>query len=342
MVEIEFRKALAPASAEMCVGFAEEIERLGYSGFWYPHAIARDIPSLETLTVLAGVATRTSKIRIGTAVLQIPLYPPFALAQTLMTIDHLSNGRLVLGAGTGWLPHEFANLGLSFKERAGRTDEALQIIKRLWTEEEVTHEGKYYTLREARLIPKPVQKPHPKIIIGGVYNIGQQGYPGEKPRPVWSERAIRRIARVGDGWISPHVISPENAVEVFSEALERIRAAAREEGRTISDEEFELVAETSPFNVNENKQKAVEEALGLYSSRSARGFLQVAGNPSFEDLVHHGACGPAEEVAAMVNSWLAVKKHVPALKRIQLNIGSLDPIEQLRKFHAQVQPLLDQ
>lgn len=245
-----------------------------------------------------------------------------------------------MGAGTGWVPKEFDNLGVPFKERAGRTDEALEIIKRLWTEEEVSHEGRYYALREARLMPKPVQKPHPKILIGGVYNVGQRGYPGEKPRPEWSERAIRRIAKVGDGWITPHSISLDSAVEVLQEALERIRAAARDLGRTFPDDEFELVAETAPFNVNEDREKAIEEAREFYFSRWSGGFLQVAGNPSFEHFLAAGLCGPAEEVAAFVQGWLDVKKSVPALKRIQLNPASVRPIEQLRKFHEQVRPLL--
>ncbi|MBI4322402.1 MAG: LLM class flavin-dependent oxidoreductase [Chloroflexi bacterium] len=340
MVEIDFRKSVFPPSREENFAYVEEIERLGYGGFWYPHFITRDIPSLDALSVLAAAAARTNRIMLGTAVLQVPLYSPVALAQALMSIDVLSNGRLVLGAGTGWLPKEYENLGLLFKERAGRMDEVLEIIRRLWTEEEVTYEGKYYAIREVRMMPKPVQKPYPKILIGGVYNAGQRGYPGEKPRSEWSERAIRRIAKVGDGWITTAHIPVENAVEVMSEAMERLKATGREMGRIFTDDEFELVVETSPFNINDDRQKAMEEAQEFYFSRWSGGFLQVSGNPSLEYQLERGVCGPAEEVAAFVQRWLDVKKGVPAMKRIQLNPASIRPTEQLRKFHEQVRPLL--
>ncbi|MBI4322441.1 MAG: LLM class flavin-dependent oxidoreductase [Chloroflexi bacterium] len=339
-VQIEFRKSCVPASAEQCIRFAEELERLGYSGFWYPHAVSRQMPILETLSVLTAVAARTSRIRIGTAVLQTPLYQPFALAQTLMTIDHFSNGRLVCGLGLGWVPSEFENLGVPFKERGGRTDEALEIIRRLWTEDEVTFAGKYYTLREARLIPKPIQRPYPKILIGGGYNAGARGYPGEKPRPRWVEAPLRRTAKYADGWVAPPYLSPDEAVEAIGEGLDRIKALGREMGRTITDEEFEIVVETAPFNVSESRERAVEEAARLHSARSVGDFHQVMGNLSFERQLNTGGFGPPEEVAAFVDKWLDVARRAPALKSIQLNIGSLDPLEQIRRFHEQVRPLL--
>ncbi|MBI4322407.1 MAG: LLM class flavin-dependent oxidoreductase [Chloroflexi bacterium] len=339
MVEIDFRCGIL-GSTDKVLTFAEEVENLGYGGLWFSHSVGRDFRRHDTLMLLAAVAARTSRIKLGTGVFQACLYPPVALTRMLTTIDHLSNGRLMLGVGTGWVPKEFENLGVPFRERAGRTDEALEIIKRLWTEKEVTYEGKYYKIREAKLDPKPVATPHPKILMGGVYNKGQRGAPGEKTPKVWSEKALRRLARFADGWVTPSSIDFEDAPEVLPEAMERIKAAAREIGRIITDEEFILVAESGPFNIDESKEKALQDAEQAYLYRTAGGFFQVAGNPSFEQLLSAGVCGPAEDVAAFVNKWLAMGKSVPALKRIQFNIASTDPVEQLRRFHTQVRPML--
>lgn len=339
MVEIDFRESIFDAAQPLLL-FAEEVERLNYGGVWYSHSVGRDFRRLDTLIFLSGVAARTRRIKLGTAVFQVPLYAPVALARMLMALDHLSDGRLIWGVGTGWVRKEFENLGVPFSERAGRTDEALDIVKRLWTEEEVTYEGKYFRIFEARIEPKPIQKPHPKILIGGVWGGAQRGDPGVRPHLEWSERAIHRIVKFGDGWITPSSIRPERAAEIMGEGMDRIKTIGAKLGRTIKDEEFELVAEAGSFNINESRERAVEEARQRYASRVARGFFQVMGNPAFEETLACGAYGPPEEVAVFVKRWLEVNNSVPALKRVQFNLASLDPVEQLRRFHDQVQPLL--
>ncbi|MBI4318314.1 MAG: LLM class flavin-dependent oxidoreductase [Chloroflexi bacterium] len=337
MVDIDFRTPFLDEAAGFLT-FAEELERLGYGAHWLAHSIGRDFPRMDTLMLMAGMAARTHRIKLGVGVLQAPLYSPVALGRMLVTLDHLSNGRLILGIGTGWVPKEFANLGVPFEERGGRTDEALEILKRLWTEEEVTYQGRYYTIHEARLEPKPLQRPYPRIIMGGVYNRGQRGYPGEKPRPRWSQRAIRRTARFADGWITPPNVEAASAVEVLSEAMERIRAAGQDAGRTITDEGFDLIVQAGSICIGASKEEARAEAYKAYMSRVTGGFYQVMGNLSFDDMM--GACGTADEVAAFVDSWLEVQKGVPALKRIQFDLSSLSPVRQLQRFHAEVQPLL--
>ncbi|MBI4322424.1 MAG: LLM class flavin-dependent oxidoreductase [Chloroflexi bacterium] len=341
MLEVDFRTPFLDV-AQGQLDFAEEMENLGYGCYWHAHSVGRDFRRLDTLMMMAGIAARTNRIKLGTAVLQAVLYAPVALARILMTLDHLSNGRVILGVGTGWVPKEFANLGVPFEERGGRTDEALEILQRLWTEEEVTYEGRYYTIREARLTPQPVQRPHPRILIGGVYRARQRSAPGQKGLPEWSQRALRRVVAHGDGWIVPSSIEPENAAEVLAQGLEMIKALGREMGRTITDERFELVAEAGAFTVHDNREQALKEAKDAYMSRVAGGFYQVMGNPSFDEMVANGAwvCGSAEDVAEFISRWLEVKKKVPALKRIQLNPASFNPIEQLRRFHAEVRPMI--
>jgi len=191
--------ATGPEESSLRLEFAQEVDRLGYESMWFAHSITRDVPGLDTLEMLAAVAAITKRVKLGTNVLQLPLYHPVALARMLLTIDHISQGRLILGAGVGWIPKEFGNLGVPFKERGGRTAEALEILKRLWTEEEVTFEGRYYQIREVRLEPKPVQKPHPKILVGGGFKGDQRGAPGAFDGIGWNQTVIRRIARFGDG-----------------------------------------------------------------------------------------------------------------------------------------------
>lgn len=317
--------------------FAREVDRLEYESMWFAHSITRDIPGLDTLEMLAAVAAITKRVKLGTNVLQLPLYHPVALARMLLTVDHISQGRLILGAGVGWIPKEFDNLGVPFKERGGRTDEALEILKRLWTEEEVTFAGRYYQIREVRLEPKPVQKPHPKIIIGGGFKGDQRGAPGAPAGVGWNERVIRRVARFGDGWFP----GGDPPAWVLGEGMEHIEAAAREIGRTISDEEFEISVSGGMISVNRDRNKALEEAREFYQSRTARGFYQIQGNPSFESWLKRGAIGTPEDVARVIGEKLALKASVPALKRFTYRFASLNPLDQLERFHAEVRPLLE-
>src|SRR3972149_3240538 len=116
MVEVAFAlpatASLEPGeSAHKRVEFAREVERLGYESLWFAHSIARDTPGLDILEIMAAVAVCTERIKLGTAVLQVPLYHPVDLARRLTTIDLLSKGRLIVGVGTGWIPKELENLG---------------------------------------------------------------------------------------------------------------------------------------------------------------------------------------------------------------------------------------
>ncbi|MBI4322429.1 MAG: LLM class flavin-dependent oxidoreductase [Chloroflexi bacterium] len=344
MVKLEFTKSPIDAAEghQQCIRFAEEVEKLGYGGCWYPHMVIRDVPRIDTLTLMAAAAARTEKIRLGTSVLQVPLYPPVMLAQSLMTIDQISNGRLVLGVGIGWVPNEFHNVAVPFKERAGRTDEAIEIMKRLWTEEEVTFKGKYYDIREARMMAKPVQKPYPKIVIGGGFHRGARGNPdpAELRRTNLAEGVLRRIARFGDGWFPAH-FTPETAAEYLPSAMERIRLMGMEYGRKITEEEFEIVLYAGGWVcVANSKEEAIEEARQTYRIHEASGYAQTMGNPSLETLTKDGALGTRDEVAEYVQSWVDVGKEVPALKTVVLLLGSLRSIEQLNRFHSDVRPLL--
>lgn len=341
MVEIGFAMPLGSGiPAPVRWEFAEEIERLGYGSFWYPHYVARDIHGFDCLDILCAVAARTKRIKLGTGVLQVPLYHPIDLARRVATLDHISNGRYLFGIGIGWIPREFENLGIPFKERSGRTTEALDLMTRLWTEEEVTYEGKYYKVKDAVLLPKPLTRPYPKILIGGGYHTSQRGSPDAPRKPGFADLAIKRIGRFGDGWMPAGQIAGRS--EILKEGMKKIQEAGRAAGREITEENFELtVVSYSDININEDWGRAERDAQEFYASRQRRGFYQVQGNPSFESLRESGGFGPPEKVAAKIGEWMASGRVVP-LKRIVIMFASLNPLEQLRSFHEKVRPLFSE
>jgi len=127
-------------------------------------------PNLDALTSAAALFAATRKLRVGHLVLNNLFRHPIITAQALMTLDHISGGRLIAGIGTGWTEQEFTMSGIPFpdmKARAEMLDEALTIIRSLWTDEVTNFNGKHYKLRDAVLWPKPIQKPHPPIMVGG-------------------------------------------------------------------------------------------------------------------------------------------------------------------------------
>jgi len=128
-----------------------------------------DYITLETWITLSYLVAKTEKIRLGTLVTPIPFRPPSILAKMLSTHDVLSNGRVVLGVGAGWSQEEFEGYSEwnEPKVRVDKTKEGLELMIKLWTQKEVTFEGKYYRAKAAVLKPKPVQKPYPQLLFGG-------------------------------------------------------------------------------------------------------------------------------------------------------------------------------
>ncbi|HEX6210756.1 MAG TPA: LLM class F420-dependent oxidoreductase [Methylomirabilota bacterium] len=196
------------------VDLASRAEALGVDSVWVHdhvfnvrHVLERigGRPYYEPLTLLSFVAARTSRVRLGTSVLVLPYHNPVRLAKTAATLDVLSGGRLVLGVGVGAIEQEMQAMGTPFKERGAFTDEAIAVMRALWTQERPSFDGRYSQFAGMPFSPKPVQKPSIPLVIGGV-----------------SRAAIRRAARLGDGW-QPLGLTPE--------ALEQGMALLREEAR---------------------------------------------------------------------------------------------------------------
>lgn len=175
-----------------------------------------DGPFLEPLAALNFLAGCTRRVRLGTQVLIIPYRHPLLAAKQLATLDVLSGGRLILGAGVGWMEEEFQALGLDTYAQSGAvTEEYLRLFKALWTEKDPVFQGKYYQVSGIGFEPKPVQQPHPAIWIGG-----------------HTTAALRRAAQLGDGWIPLGNIPPA----VFEPAelqtkIVRLRELTRHAGR---------------------------------------------------------------------------------------------------------------
>jgi len=156
-------------------------------------------PLPDPLLTHAFVAAATSRIRLATGVLLLPQRNPVYTAKHLATLDWLCGGRLDVGIGVGWSREEYAACGVPWQERGARCDEWIDVMHALWTEPVSRHAGRLYTLAPCRQYPKPVQRPHPPLWIGG-----------------WSAAALERAARVGDGWYG------------FDLAPDRVAACARE------------------------------------------------------------------------------------------------------------------
>ena len=170
-------------------GFLKELvelgDRYGYDSIWLSDRIVSDRFSLEPMIALSMVAAYSDRMKFGTSVLALPLRNPVVLAKQIATLDYLSQGRFFPAVGLGQEePEEYEACGVPKGDRAQRTDEAITLMRRLWEEDKVTHEGKFFTCHDVSITPKPFFQPSPPVWIGGR-----------------SPAAARRVGRVGDGWL---------------------------------------------------------------------------------------------------------------------------------------------
>jgi len=204
------------------VHVARRAEELGYHSLWtfqrllYP-AGARGGRWAETyrsvldpLVVLSFLAGQTSRTRLGVAVLNLPFFAPPLLAKQLATLDIVSAGRLDVGLGLGWSREEYEAVGAPYERRGARADEYLTVLRTLWTEKVAEFHGEFYSVPPVHFEPKPVQQPHPPVLLGGT-----------------AAPALRRAGRLGDGWIS----SSNADLTRIGESIDIVRAAAERAGR---------------------------------------------------------------------------------------------------------------
>jgi probable F420-dependent oxidoreductase len=205
---------------DQIVAVARKAEALGFDSLWaldhiiMPEAHVSTFTAnvYEPFTVLSFLAGCTEKIKLGTSVIIVPYRNPIEVAKIISTLDVLSNGRVIFGAGVGWMEEEFEMLGVPFRQRGARIDEYLQLMKELWTGESPKFQGRFYRVSQAKFEPKPVQKPHPPIWIGGA-----------------TPAALRRVVAWGDGW-HPVGFSPEQ----IQAGVDDIKRLAEDSGRDVS------------------------------------------------------------------------------------------------------------
>lgn len=222
--------------AKRLVAAAEAAEGLGYSTVWvadhivFPtkieggYAFNPHDPFLEPLTVLGALALRTTRVKLGTAVLILPYRHPLYTAKALATIDVLSGGRVVVGVGAGWLEPEFTALGVPIKERGSRTDETIEILKAAWTQDVLHFAGRHFQIENIKFVPQPLQKPRPPILVGGM-----------------TKGALRRIARLADGWVAM-AKGPEDV----KAPLDTLRDLATKAGRRPEDLHISVLPLAAP------------------------------------------------------------------------------------------------
>jgi probable F420-dependent oxidoreductase len=221
-MEIGFGAPIAGAWADprTLARFAARAEELGYHGLWtfqrllIPEDAEQTAPVyrsvLDPLLSLAYAAARTSRIRLGVALVNLPFVSPTYLAKQAATLDVLSDGRLDLGLGLGWSQEEFTATGASMRRRAARTNEYVQVLHTLWADEVSSFDGEFYTVPPSRMDPKPVQRPGPPVLLGGVV-----------------DAALARAGRIAEGWMS----RSRTDLSQIARQIDTVRAGAREAGR---------------------------------------------------------------------------------------------------------------
>ncbi len=281
---------------------AERAEEYGYDSVWAGDHIVFHIPRFEIFTTLAAVAARTKRVQFGPAILLLCLRNPVHVAQSVATLDHISGGRFVFGVGVGGEhPKEFLASGVPVNQRGPRTNEALEVLRRLWTEPVVTFSGKYYRCDEIAVLPAPLQKPHPPIWVGGR-----------------SEAALKRTAQYGQVW-APAFVTPEK----FQEGRHRLATLCSESGR---DPQTVRSAVYFFANVNTSRDQAWAEA-GEFLSKN----YNIPSTPFARLAVY----GTPEECIARTRRYLDA-----GAEHIVIRFASFNPLQQLERWTKDVMPAL--
>jgi probable F420-dependent oxidoreductase len=200
------------------VAIARHAEERGYHSLWTLQRLVNPAAgtdetyrrAADPLITLAYLAGQTNRVRLGVAVLNMPFFSPALLAKQATTLDHVSAGRLDLGLGIGWMPEEYTAVGVPYERRGARAEDFLAALESLLTEDVSDYKGPFYELPSVRLDPKPVQKPRPPILLGGM-----------------SEPALRRAGRLADGWVSPSRAD----LTTLGASIDKVKAVAAAAGR---------------------------------------------------------------------------------------------------------------
>jgi probable F420-dependent oxidoreductase len=288
------------------VDLAVRAEELGYDSVFVGDSVLAK-PRLEAVSVLSALAVKTSRVKLGTAVFLPCLRDPVFLAYQVATLDVISGGRVILGVGIGppkpaECEHEFETLGVPFRKRMFYMQEHMTLMRRLWTEDDVTFEGKYYRCENVTLAPKPIQKPVPMWIASATV-----------------ETAWRRVARFGDGWF-PNRVTPEE----FAATWGKISAEAAAHGRDPGVPAWYMTT-----CLGDDKAEAMRNGEKF--------LLDYYYTPFWGDSIEKwGTYGPAEDLIERINAFAAA-----GAEHISLRFTHRDQMGQLERFTEEVLPHLN-
>ncbi|MCZ6873545.1 MAG: LLM class flavin-dependent oxidoreductase [bacterium] len=250
---------------------AQRAEALGFRDLWVTDNTLDHASCLDALTLLTYAAAITTTIRVGVSVLVLPVRNPIHVAHRVATLDFLSGGRAVLGVGLGQ-EHEYSEFQVPMARRVRRFCEAVELMKALWTEPSVTYKGQIYELEGGMMGPKPVQKPHPPVWLGG-------GHP----------LALKRAASIADGWMG----AGGSSSAAFADSIPVVRAALEAAGR-----------DPATFPISKRVFMSVHERSEVARAEVHRWFSEVYHNPDL--TATGGVFGTPEQVREQLEELAAL------------------------------------
>jgi probable F420-dependent oxidoreductase len=284
--------------------YSATAEQLGFSSVWaWDHLFLgakRPFPFLEALTTLTMVAARTTRLKLGTGILVLPIREPAIVAKTAATLQMASGGRLMLGVAAGWYEREFHATGIPFRKRGQIFERNLDMLYQLWDSDDVTGEWDGRVLTHVRMLPLP--RPRPQVLIGG-----------------YVDRVLRRVATRSDGWVTYFYTA-----ESIARAWSRIRGYAEEARR--DPDALSVVAQV-PLCIGSSYEEA--------SGRAARYVADYFDVPAWSEATPESAvCGTPEQCAEQIAAYLdAGAKHLVFCPYDY-------QLEQVHRLAAEVLPLL--
>lgn len=299
---------------------AAYVDQAGLDSIWVTeHHFTEDGYLSAVTPALAALAARTTRVTIGTYVLLAPFYHPLRLAEDAAVIDVISNGRLRLGVGLGYRQEEFDGFQIARKERLGRTLETIDILKRAWTGEPFSFQGKYFNFRDVQVLPRPVSQPHPELLWGGM-----------------APEAIRRGAKLGLSF----------ACNLGPREIEQYHQALREYGKDPAA--FNVVNSRLVYIADSEEQawREVEASvmyqMSLYGKwLSGAGFQTSTFRPDAEMLRRGGILGPPALVTERLRQM--IEKTPMTELCLSMQVPGLDPrkaMRSLERFATDVLPVL--
>lgn len=250
---------------------AQRAEVLGFQDLWVTNNTLDHAGCLDSLNLLTYAAALTSTIRLGVSVLVLPVYHPVHVAHQVATLDYLSGGRAILGVGIGREQH-YAEFQIPRERRVRRFLEEVELMKALWTQPKVTYQGQIFQLEDGVMGPKPVQKPHPPVWLGG-------GHPD----------ALRRAAVIADGWMG----AGGSSTAAFGKSVPIVRSALEEAGR-----------DPLAFPMSKRVFMSVHERPEVAQAEVHRWFSEVYHNP---DLTREGGVyGTPAQVREQLEALVAM------------------------------------